>query len=60
MYYASDDAKADADVLATAMGGLTVLGLPDDVPTDSGTLDGDILLVLGTDEADKSLADLAG
>ena len=60
VYYASDDAKADADVVATAMGGLTVLELPDDVPTDSGTLDGDILVVLGTDEADKSLADLAG
>jgi hypothetical protein len=33
--------------------------LPDDVPTESGTLDGDILLVLGTDKADRSLADLA-
>jgi hypothetical protein len=58
-YYESDDAKADADALATALGGLTAVPLPDDVPTESGTLDGDILLVLGTDEADKSLADLA-
>lgn len=60
IYYASDDAKADADALAAAMGGLTVLALPDDVPTDAGTLDGDILLVLGTKEADKTLAELAG
>ncbi len=60
VYYASDDAKADADAVAEVMGGLTVLPLPDDVPTDSGSLDGDILVVLGTNEADKSLADLAG
>jgi hypothetical protein len=58
-----DDAavvKADADALAAALGGLTVLALPADVPTDSGSLDGDILLVLGTNEADKSLTELAG
>ncbi len=57
-----DDAavvKADADALAAALGGLTVLALPADVPTDSGSLDGDILLVLGTNEADKSLTELA-
>jgi hypothetical protein len=65
VYYDEDGAtaavvKADADALAAALGGLTVLALPDDVPTDSGSLDGDILLVLGTDEADKSLAELAG
>jgi hypothetical protein len=58
VYYASDEAKADADIVATAMGGLTVLALPDDVPTNSGSLDGDILVVLGTNEADKSLVDL--
>lgn len=52
--------KADADVLAITLGGLTVLALPDDVPTESGSLDGDILLVLGSDEADMSLAELAG
>jgi len=65
LYYddGADDAtavKADADALAIALGGLTVLALPDDVPTDSGTLDGDILLVLGTNEAGKTLAELAG
>ena len=59
VYYESDAAKTDADVLAAAMGDPKVLPLPDDVPTESGTLDGDILLVLGADEADKSLADLA-
>jgi hypothetical protein len=52
--------KADADVLAVTLGGLTVLALPADVPTDSGSVDGDILLVLGTNEAEKSLAELAG
>ncbi len=52
--------KADADALAATLGGLTVLALPDDVPTDSGSLDGDILLVLGTNEVDKTLAELAG
>jgi len=59
----ADDAetvKADADALAATLGGLTVLALPDDVPTDSGSLDGDILLVLGTNEAGKTLAELAG
>jgi hypothetical protein len=60
VYYATDDAQADAEAVAEAMGGLTVLPLPDDVPTDSGSLDGDILVVLGTNEADQSLVDLAG
>ena len=59
VYYASETVRADAEVLATALGGLTVLALPDDVPTTSGSLDGDILLVLGSNEADKTLAQLA-
>jgi hypothetical protein len=59
VYFASEAAQADAEAVAEAMGGLTVLPLPDDVPTDTGSLDGDILVVLGTNEADKSLADLA-
>jgi hypothetical protein len=59
VYYASNAVRADAEVLATALGGLTVLALPDDIPTTSGSLDGDILLVLGTKEADKTLAQLA-
>lgn len=58
VYYASDVARADAGVVAAALGGLTVLALPDDVPTTSGSLDGDILLVLGSNEADKTLAEL--
>ncbi len=60
VYYASEAAKPDADVLAVTLGGLTVLALPDDVPTESGSLDGDILVVLGSNEAGASLADLAG
>ena len=59
VYYARDDVRADAEVLATTLGGLTVLVLPDDVPTSSGSLDGDILLVLGSNEADKTLAEFA-
>ena len=59
VYFASEAARADAEVLATALGGVTVLALPDDVPTTSGSLDGDILLVLGSNEADKTLAELA-
>jgi len=60
VYYANDAARADAEVLAAALGGLPVLALPVDVPTTSGSLDGDILLVLGSNEADKTLAQLAG
>lgn len=59
VYYASDASQADAEVLATTLGGLTVLALPDDIPTASGSLDGDILLVLGSNEADKTLGELA-
>jgi hypothetical protein len=59
VYYSSEAAQADAEVLATALGGVVVLALPDDVPTTSGSLDGDILLVLGSNEADKTLAQLA-
>lgn len=51
---------ADAEAVALALGGITVLELPDDVPTDSGSLDGDILVVLGTAEAGSTLAELAG
>jgi hypothetical protein len=60
VYYASEEAKAVADAVAVALGGLTVLALPDDVPTESGALDGDILVVLGSNEAGKTLAQLAG
>lgn len=59
VYYANDAAQADAELLAIILGGLTVLALPNDVPTTSGSLDGDILLVLGSNEAGKTLAQLA-
>ena len=59
VYYASDAARADAEILATTLGGLIVLSLPNDIPTSTGSLDGDILLVLGSNEADKTLAELA-
>lgn len=50
---------ADAEALAAVLGGIAVLELPNDVPTDSGSLDGDILLVLGVAEADVPLSDFA-
>lgn len=60
VYYVDADAQPDADALAAALGGLTVLEIPSDIPTESGSLDGDILLVLGQNEAGKSLAELEG
>lgn len=60
VYYVDADAQPDADALAAALGGLTVLEIPSDIPTESGSLDGDILLVLGQNEAGKSLAELKG
>jgi hypothetical protein len=59
-YNAGDDIQADAEALAAALGDIDVLAMPDKIPTASGDLDGDILLVLGSDTADKTLAQLAG
>lgn len=60
VYYSdAEGAQADAEALAAAMGGIEVAPLPDPVPTEDGELTGDVLLLLGTNEADQSLADLA-
>ena len=32
--------------------------MPDPIPTESGELDGDVLLLLGTNQAGKSLSQL--
>jgi len=59
VYYTDDsDAEADAEILAVELGGVDVEPMPDDIPTESGELDGDILLLLGTNEASKSLSQL--
>ncbi len=54
-------AQAVAESVASALGGIDASPLPDPIPTESGTLDGgDVLLLLGTNQADRSLAELAG
>jgi hypothetical protein len=59
VYFTDDpDAEADAEILAAELGGLDVEPMPDEIPTESGDLDGDILLLLGTSQAGKSLAQL--
>jgi hypothetical protein len=54
-YTDADGAQADAEVLAAALGGVEVSTLPEDIPTESGEFDGDVLLLLGTDQADQAL-----
>ncbi len=54
----ADGAEADANTLATALGGVEVEAIPDPIPVEGGELDGDVLLLLGTNQADQSLGDL--
>ena len=54
----AEGAEDDANALATALGGVDVEPLPDEIPTEDGELDGDVLLLLGTNQADQSLDDL--
>jgi hypothetical protein len=59
VYYTDDpDAEADAELLGEQLGGVDVEPMPDPIPTESGELDGDVLLLLGTNEAGKSLVEL--
>lgn len=59
VYYTDDpDAEADVEIVANELGGIEVEPMPDEIPTESGDLDGDILLLLGTAQAGKSLAQL--
>jgi LytR cell envelope-related transcriptional attenuator len=62
VYFSSDDgAEPVAQEVAVALGGVDVLSLPDPAPTDSGTLEGGgVLLLLGQNEADKTLEELSG
>ncbi len=57
-YTATEGAQADAEALAAALGGVEVEAMPDEIPTESGELDGDILLLLGTNQADQILVNV--
>ncbi|NQY56300.1 MAG: LytR C-terminal domain-containing protein [Ilumatobacteraceae bacterium] len=61
-YVNTDGAAETARQVGKAMGGLPVLSLLDDkVWTESGTLDGGtVLVLLGQNEADRTLAELTG
>ncbi|MGA9278072.1 LytR C-terminal domain-containing protein [Ilumatobacter sp.] len=62
VYYASaDGAETVAQSVAEALGGVDVLSLPDPAPIESGELEGaGVLLLLGQDQADKTLDELSG
>lgn len=56
VYYTdTEGAEEDAEILGEALGGVDVEPVPDEIPTESGDLDADILVLLGTNQADKSL-----
>ena len=53
-------AQAVAESVARTMGGLTVEVVPTPAPVDGGSLNGaGVLVLLGTDEADKTIAQLS-
>lgn len=53
-------AQAVAESVARSMGGLTVEVVPTPAPVDGGSLNGaGVLVLLGTDEADKTIAQLS-
>ena len=59
-YVVGDDAaQAVAESLAQALGGVDVSVLPEEPPTESGDLDGEVLLLLGNNQADRTLDELS-
>ena len=62
VYYSDADGSEDVAVnVAVALGGVDVESLPDPAPTESGSLDGGgVLLLLGQNQADKTLDELNG
>ncbi|WP_154723511.1 LytR C-terminal domain-containing protein [Ilumatobacter coccineus] len=57
-YTDAEGAQDDAEALAAALGGVEVEPMPDEIPTETSELDGDVLLLLGTNQADKTLDSL--
>lgn len=57
-YTDADGAQADAEAIAAALGGVEVQPMPDEIPTESSEFDGDVLVLLGTNQADQSLGSL--
>jgi len=56
---ANPAAEAVANSVAQSLGGgVTVLPMPGTPPTKTGTFEGDVLLMLGTDKANKTLEEL--
>ncbi|MEL6894450.1 MAG: LytR C-terminal domain-containing protein, partial [Actinomycetota bacterium] len=53
------DAQAVAESLGLALGGVAVEELPEDPPTEDGEVGGEVLLLLGNNQADRTLDDLA-
>ena len=54
-------AQAVAESVGVVMGGLTVEPVPTPPPTDDGTMgDGSVLVMLGSNQADKTIAELSG
>ena len=56
----AEGAQAAAETIAAALGGVEVQPLPDEIPTESSRLDGDVLVLLGDAQAGRTLSQLAG
>ncbi len=48
-------AEEDAGLVAEALGGVDVEPMPDEIPTETGEIDGDVLLLLGTNQVGQRL-----
>jgi flavodoxin len=56
VYYTdAEGAQDDAELIAELLGGVNVQPMPDEIPTESGEVDGDVLVVLGTRQAGNRL-----
>lgn len=54
-YTDTEGAQAEAEAVAAALGGVEVEPLPDEIPTEASALDGDVLVLLGRNQADQPL-----
>lgn len=57
-YTETAGAEEDAETIAELLGGVEVQPLPDEIPTENSELDGDVLVLLGTNQADQSFDSL--